>query len=394
MIQHLASKRRRFASMAVILALTSAPIAHAQECTTNGETLRSKISAVQKQAQDAYSTIQNEFGKSTSSSYSKEYFKRFENYNSGAKEATQLINKGYEIANFVKPMAEGTVRTTMPPLVTNTMSNAVELAQAALDEENSKLDVAQLRCDQSTEDTALSSYLAQADSGTVSTFKSAKYNACKAVHILADLQDKREKLNDFRKNGYPLFFLHGKEKKSFAGRKRTIQLKIDLRMYPEYPSKPVNVDRKGQPILLGQIKGIDLSYNSYFKWSDNNWTTLNLYQYIVDEHDQGEICAPKFSITSSVKAKLCTRVESISDDKTQITLKSRAKFKYKGEWHGVSLGSRKVYAPFGYLADLSDRKEKKMDELQSKVAKRLASLLGDYGEMIEEAKKWQGSCAS
>src|SRR3546814_14657780 len=103
----------------------------------------------------------------------------------------------------------------MPPVVTNTMSNAVELAQAALDEENSKLDIAQLRCNQSTEDAALSAFLAQADSGTVSNFKSAKYNACKAVQILADLQDTREKLNDFRTNGYTLFFLHAKEKKRF-----------------------------------------------------------------------------------------------------------------------------------------------------------------------------------
>src|SRR3546814_16769116 len=71
-------------------------------------------------------------------------------------EATDLVTKGYDIANYVKPLAEGTIRTTMPPVVTNTMSNAVELAQAALDEENSKLDIAQLRCNQSTEDAALS----------------------------------------------------------------------------------------------------------------------------------------------------------------------------------------------------------------------------------------------
>jgi len=390
----LVSKGRQAASVAVILALLSVPAANAEDCTTNADAMREKISAFQKQAQDAYGTIQSEFGKSTSSSYSKDYFAKFEDLNKGAKEATDLVTKGYDIANYVKPLAEGTIRTTMPPVVTNTMSNAVELAQAALDEENSKLDIAQLRCNQSTEDAALSAFLAQADSGTVSSFKSAKYNACKAVQILADLQDKREKLNDFRTNGYPLFFLHAKEKKKFDGHERTIQLKLDLRMYPIYPSKPKNVDRTGQPILLGQIKGIDLSYNSYFKWSDNNWTTLNLYQYLIDETDQDEICAPPLDITSSVKAKLCTRVESISSDKTKITLKSRAQFKYKGEWHGVSLGSRTIYAPFGYLADLSDRKEKKMDELQSKVAKRLASLLGDYGEMVEEAKKWQGSCAS
>src|SRR3546814_1746700 len=133
-------------------------------------------------------------------SYSKDYFAKFEDLNKGTKEATDLVTKGYDIANYVKPLAEGTIRTTMPPVVTNTMSNAVELAQAALDEENSKLDIAQLRCNQSTEDAALSAFLAQADSGTGSNYKSAKYNACKAVQLLAALQDKREKLNDFRTN--------------------------------------------------------------------------------------------------------------------------------------------------------------------------------------------------
>src|SRR3546814_2592326 len=89
-------------------------------------------------------------------------------------------------------------------------------------------------------------------------------------------------------------------------------------MYPIYPSKPKNVDRTGQPILLGQIKGIDLSYNSYFKWSDNNWTTLNLYQYLIDETDQDEICAPPLDITSSVKAKLCTRVERSEEHTSEL----------------------------------------------------------------------------
>src|SRR3546814_11326713 len=75
--------------------------------------MREKISAFQKQAQDAYGTIQSEFGKSTSSSYSKDYFAKFEDLNKGAKEATDLVTKGYDIANYVKPLAECTIRTTM-----------------------------------------------------------------------------------------------------------------------------------------------------------------------------------------------------------------------------------------------------------------------------------------
>src|SRR3546814_10196087 len=113
------------ASVAVILALLSAPAANAEDCTTNADAMREKISAFQKQAQDAYGTIQSEFGKSTSSSYSKDYFAKFEDLNKGAKEATDLVTKGYDIANYVKPLAEGTIRTTMPPVVTNTMGNAV-----------------------------------------------------------------------------------------------------------------------------------------------------------------------------------------------------------------------------------------------------------------------------
>src|SRR3546814_2990970 len=41
----------------------------------------------------------------------------------------------------------------------------------------------------------------------------------------------------------------------------------------------------------------------------------------------------------------------------------RSQFKYKGEWHGVSLGSRTIYAPFGYLAE--GRSEEHTSELQS-----------------------------
>src|SRR3546814_13640771 len=74
------------ASVAVILALLSAPAANAEDCTTNADAMREKISAFQKQAQDAYGTIQSEFGKSTSSSYSKDYFAKFEDLNKKSEE--------------------------------------------------------------------------------------------------------------------------------------------------------------------------------------------------------------------------------------------------------------------------------------------------------------------
>src|SRR3546814_15312167 len=110
----LVSKGRQAASVAVILALLSAPAANAEDCTTNADAMREKISAFQKQARDAYGTIQSEFGKATSSSYSKDYCAKFEDLNKGDKEAPALVTKGYDNAHYVNPMSEGTLRHTLP----------------------------------------------------------------------------------------------------------------------------------------------------------------------------------------------------------------------------------------------------------------------------------------
>jgi hypothetical protein len=376
------------ATLALVLACSLSPgLVLAASCEAQLEDIKGRLGNFSKKVDDAEKTTKDEHSKTTSSNYSKNYFKTFEDLNKNAKEAHQLVNTAYELTGFTKPLAEGEIQKKLPPKVTHTMGNAVELSQAAMKEENSKLDLALLRCNQSTEDTALSAYLNHVGGGAVSNYKSTKKTACKLVHVLADLQDKRQKLNDFRQNGYPLFFLHAKEKRSFNGLTRTIQLKADLRMYPQYPAKPVNSTKlNGQPILLGQLESIDLSYNSYFKWSDNKWTDLNLFQYLVSDTNKGEVCPTTIKITSSVRVRLCVSVEDIKNDK--IKLQVRARYNYNDNWSAVSLGTHTIPAPFGYLADISDMKEKKMEDLKSKLANRVISLMGDYGEMIEKAQQW------
>lgn len=383
-------------ALAVALSLISNPVLAAESCPVQVDKIKEKLASFSQKTEKEEKELKDEHAKATSSNYSKDYFKKFEELNKNAQEAHKLVNTAYKLTGFTEPMALGEIQSKLPTKVTHTMSNAVELAQAAMNEDNTKLDLAQLRCGQSTEDTALSAYLDQADSNTVSKYKSTKKNACKLVHILADLQDKKQKLDDIRENGYPLFYLHAKEKKTFAGSyKRTIQLKADLRMYPIYnPSNTKNVDggaAHNQPFLLGNFKGIDLSYNSYFKFSDNNWTKLNLYQYVISDTQKGEICQPKINFTSSVKVALCSKVEDVSVD--GIKLKVRAKYWYKGDSSAVSLGTKTIPAPFGYLADLSDMKEKKMEEVKSKLVKRAASVLGEYSEVIEKAQQWKKSCS-
>lgn len=384
--------RNTTAKLAMAVAFSLTPGLAAASCDSQFEDIANRLSSFASAVADADKATRDEHSKATSSSYSKDYFKKLEDLNKNAKEAHQLVNQAMDLTGFTSPLAEGAIQKKLPPTVTHTMANAVELAQAALDEDNTKLDMAMLRCSQSTEDTALSAYLSQAGSSATSTYKDTKKTACQIVHVLADLQDKRQKLNDFRKNGYPLFYLHEKDKKDFNGLQRTIQLKVDLRMYPEYPDDPVNDTKiNGQPVLLGQLSGIDLSYNSRFKWSDNSWTDLNLFQYIVGDSEKDEICPMTLKLTSKVKVKLCVGDVKIKDD--SITLKVRAKYNYNSEWSAVSLGTQTIPAPFGYLADLSDMKEKKMQDLQKNLSKRVSSLLGDYGDVIEKAQSWSKSCS-
>ncbi len=378
-------------SAVAILALVSGPVVAAESCSAQSGDVTAGIGNFQTDADKASKDVERDYADATSSSYAKDLFEKFDALNSKAQQASDLINKTYNLTGYTKPLSEGSIQKNVPPQVTVTMSNANELAQAAMNEENTKLDIAELRCNQSTEDAALRAFLDQADSATVSKYKSAKKSACRIVHTLASLQDKRQKLNEIRENGYPLFHLHAKEKKSYDGHSRTIQFKVDLRLYPEYPDDAGGNDNPTQqPILLGQLQKINLSYNTYFKWSDNNWTKLNLFQNLVDEHEKSEFCWGKIKITSSVKAKLCSQVGLKGDDK--ISVKSRAKFDYSGETHAVSLGTVTVPAPFGYLADLSDMKEKKMQDLKSKVAKRVTSLFSGFEDLKKKADQWQKSC--
>ncbi|WP_448557779.1 hypothetical protein [Tistrella mobilis] len=380
-------KIRKWAcSVSSIVLILNGSAAFAQDCASLASDVGTRIADLKKKADTAPDDVESDYASATSKDYANKLFSRFEDLNKKAIQASQLINQGYNLAGYTSPLKEGQQQTKIPPVVTNTMSNAEALAQAAADDDNTKLDILSLRCSQSTEQTALSAYLAQADAGTVSSYEAAKYNVCKVVHILADLQDKRQKLNDIRENGYPLFYLHEKEKKSYDGHSRTIQLKVDLRLYPVYP------EHEDQDILLGKLEKIRLSYNSYFKWSDNNWTKLNVLQKLVDDqNDEKEVCWGSIKITSSVKADICSQVYNISTDSLKI--KVRAKFKYSGDTHAVSLGTVTVPAPFGYLSDLSDMKEKKMQDLQAKVVDRIASLFGAYGDVIEKAQSWQKSCS-
>ena len=296
-------------SIALVINILTTSTAQA-DCSDMFNEIKAKAEAFQNKNDDVSDQVHKDHESATSSSYSKNYFNKLQNYNKNATEAYELINKAYDLTGFTKPFSSyDNIQKSVPKEVTVTMGNAVELAQAALDEDNTKLDLAELRCNQSTEDSAMAAWLDQTDDKTASTWQTTKKNACQLVQVLADLQDKRDKLNQIREEGYPLFYLHKKNKVKFSGKERTIQLKVDLRLQPKYPKEAYNDEApsiNGQPILLGQLEDISLSYNSWYKFSDNNWTDLKLIAALIDDtRSDDTICMkPDIKITSSAKARL------------------------------------------------------------------------------------------
>lgn len=385
---HASKRGSRALPTVALLAIGLAPaMAFADEsCPIPIDDVKAAIESFAGKASSEESNVRNDFKSTTGSSYTDFYFDHFESVNGTGDDTTKFITKAYDLTKFAGELPEGQVQKSMPPSVSISMGNAMELAEAAADDANTKLDLAELRCDQNTEEAALSAALDQLDSGTVDKFRKAKKTACKLVHFAADLQDKKEQLDKIRTEGYPLFHLKAKDKKDFGGKERTIQIRADLRLYPEYPG-----DAADQKFLFGQIEGLNLSYNSYFKWSDDNWEPLNIYQYLISDSDgEDEVCYPKIDLTSSVTVATCVQVKDITS--SSIKLKVRGKYWYNGDSGTVSLGEQTIPAPFGYLQDVSNMKDKKMEDLQAKLVNRISSAMGQYGGMIEQAQEWKEAC--
>jgi len=368
-------------------------------CSGQLDQVKASLQSLSSNIGAAQSAMHKDFDNATSKDYAKAYLDALEKLNASVTDASKLVNTSYDLSGHTSPLAEGKVNTAVKT-VTVTMGNAVSLAQAALDEDNTKLDLAELRCDQNTEDAAISYALDAMGGDAASQYRKSKVTACKIVQVLANLQDKKQKLDAIRKDGYPLLHLSAKDKKKFAGKQRTIQLRADLRLYPIYPDNvqlenAKDITPRDQTLLLGKIEGIDLSYNSYYKWSDDNWHKLNLYQYLIGDTRASDkddyICYPKLKLTSKVKVATCVKVKDITSDHIKIAV--AAKYWYDGDSGVVKIGDQTIPAPFGYLADVSDMKEKKMQDLKSKVADRVLDVLAKHSDAAKKAQDFKNQCS-
>jgi hypothetical protein len=382
-------------SVACALTLLSVNTAFADNaCDANKGDLKIALQAFKEAAANADTSIRDGFEDATSTNYRDALFDSLDDMNEGASQAYDLVSEYYDIEENVTEFALGEMQNSLPPVVTLTMENAVDLAQTAADEESTNLELAELRCSQDFEDAALGVALdSLADPDTKANFYSAHKKVCKLVQVLGMLQKKHEQLEEIRETGYPLFYLHKKDKKTFADTyKRTVQFKVDLRMYPEYPDDLMGQDGEDQEFLLGQIEGIRLSYNTYFKWSDNDWGTINLYQFLLSDMDEDYFCVDLIKISNNAKAALCVGIADIDTDDEIVKLKLQAQFKFEGDKKSISIGTVEVPMPFGYLADVSDMKESAMQNVKKTIGEELMTAVEEMVEASGIADEVKDSC--
>lgn len=321
-----------------------------------------------KMTKKLLSDVSKEFKSATSSSYSKNYFKELSDTNISAKDAADMAFSAYDLASNAGILDLDTIQQEVS-MVKQTMKYAEDLIKVKEDGGDA-LDVAALRCSQGDEDSLADLIAANLDSYHVKTYQAAKKELCTVVLVLADLRYKREQYEALKEDGYPLFYKHKKDKKNFSGYERTVQYKVDLRFYPG-----------DQDILHGDFEHGNFEFIHAFKWSDNDWGDNNLKEAFADDSKDDLICLPFIKISNNAEADLCFQVKSITS--SEVKVYTKAKFKYKDDKKSIEIGTVTVPAPFGYLADLSDMKEDKMQDLESKIQDLITGFLPIDTDTVE-----------
>src|SRR5690606_40085538 len=119
------------AAIALAIGLAPTMAVAADSCPIPVDDVKAAIEAFASKASSEESNVEKDFKSVTGSDYTKFYFDHFINVNGTGDDTTKFITKAYDLAKFTGALPEGTVQSKMPPSVSISMSNAMELAEAA-----------------------------------------------------------------------------------------------------------------------------------------------------------------------------------------------------------------------------------------------------------------------
>jgi hypothetical protein len=269
---------------------------------------------------------------------------------SNAGKAVQLATKIYDISVKVDK-AKGTIAQAKEKVID--FKNADAIAKI------------NMRCDSPLTVMKAAAAKLQID---ISKFLHTRQKVCQLAVYAAKLQQMYDHYQEIKTDGLQLVDKYKKEKKSFPmGKHRTFQSWVDVRYM---------VDTK------------TIQYGAWFQFSDENKMQLipppNLG---LNSNDAKKgICIPFVR-----HAKFCFKVKSATP--TSATIDLWCKVHAYGEDKDIGFGAVVIPAPFGYLDQLTQMKEKAKQNAVDEVKKRLVNLINIDAETQQKIQTLAGLAA-
>lgn len=212
-------------------------------------------------------------------------------------------------------------------------------------------------------------------------FDATRDRVCKAITTAAHIKARYDQYQAAKANGIYLIQRFKKNSHSFDGHDRTTQSYFFAKWYPDVANTVVN----------GPNVETQLVYEARMKYSDQNWMTLADLKKKFSELPRADACKGiPFKLSADMKAKFSVQEATSSS----MTIEACMEFHFIGETYNQGLGSLKVPAPFGYMAELEAMKDNAKQDLMKKLIDQIFGVftkeqMGKINQLYDLIEKLQ-----
>jgi len=196
-------------------------------------------------------------------------------------------------------------------------------------------------------------------------FDAMRDRVCKAITTAAHVKARYDQYQAAKTNGIYLIQRFKRKENRFGGFTRTTQSYFFAKWYPDVANTVVN----------GPDVETQLVYEARFKMSDNNWMTLADLKEWFSELKKGLPKCKGIRIYESGSMKVKVSVGETTT--SSATIEACMEYHAIGDTVDVDLGSMKVPAPFGYMAELESMKDNAKQDLKNKLIDQIFGVFTD-----------------
>jgi len=185
-------------------------------------------------------------------------------------------------------------------------------------------------------------------------FDGMRDRLCKAISTAAHIKARYDQYQTAKTDGIYLIQRFKKNENNFGGHTRTTQSYFFAKWYPDVANTVVN----------GTNVETQLVYEARMKYSDNEWMTLAELKEKFSNLPRKDRCKGfPFKVAADMKVKMSVEEATSSS----ATIEACMEYHFAGDTVNIGLGSLKVPAPFGYMAELESMKDNAKQDMQKKL---------------------------